>query len=427
MKYKVLMSLLAGLCAFHCSAAPKTDAVLGKKLAPPPIVSRWKEVRVKVLETGEFSSMTLPAETKKRKRKTGKKTAPTTADLVTEKGKKFFWKPSPLLSSTLRVADLTGAAISEDGSLVVVAERIGGEGKANSTRLLFFDVQRHRLAGGFVLPEVLISSIAFCRNSQTEIFGIRSRFTPYNVKDGLVRIDLKSKRIIDSLDSPAGAITSFATAGNGKLFFTVSNSPAVYEQDADSFSVVPRRIKSRLSSPRICVMPRILAAYGKEGVELFRMNLGRWIPEEKLHPFTDSFVPVSSRVIDPALPAICFAGAYEEDLWYFRNGKLRKLKERTSGIQVWDQGAMLLIVETASNNRVFIFTMPEGTQMEKAVTPNRLRPANRNGSFAMLKAPALKSKLVQIDNRGNVFLLDYTRPARWKKSIVHITDRTGFR
>ena len=87
----------------------------------------------------------------------------------------------------------------------------------------------------------------------------------------------------------------------------------------------------------------------------------------------------------------------------------------------------LLFVEVASNSRVSVFDMPEAAENVKPATPNRLRPANRNGSFALLSSPALKKQMVQIDNRGNVFLLDYSRLVRWKKSSVYIADRTAFR
>ena len=36
-------------------------------------------------------------------------------------------------------------------------------------------------------------------------------------------------------------------------------------------------------------------------------------------------------------------------------------------------------------------------------------------------------KMLHIDNRGNLFLLDYSRLIRWKKSTVYIADKTAFR
>ena len=71
--------------------------------------------------------------------------------------------------------------------------------------------------------------------------------------------------------------------------------------------------------------------------------------------------------------------------------------------------------------------MPDGAENAKPVTPNRLKPANRNSSWNLLRAPAMKDQMVQIDNRGNVFLLDYSKVSRWKKYVIYIADRAGFR
>ena len=98
-----------------------------------------------------------------------------------------------------------------------------------------------------------------------------------------------------------------------------------------------------------------------------------------------------------------------------------------SGISLWDGQQKNFFAEVAANSKIVIFQMPEGSPLEKSATPNRLRPANRNGSFAFLGNRALKEKIVQIDDRGNVFLLDYSKITRWKKYVVYIADRTGFR
>ena len=386
MEKKVRFLLLVCALALSCGAAPSDKRGRITKLAPPPIFSQWEQKSLQVVETGEFSSMAVPEEKKGKKN-----SSPNTADLVSEKGKKFFWKPSPLLSSTIRVADLTGAALSADGSLAVVTERIGGEGKANSTRVLLFDISKCRLAGGFVIPKERLSSIAFLPDVKSELIAVRAHFAPFKTQNGVVRIDLKERKIVDFFDAPGNrSVTSFVFGKKGKLYFTVAGAPMLYEMEQDSFAVEPTAIKSRLASPKVCVAGELLIAYGKEGIETFRKDEGRWIPDETLHTFPEPFVPEKCTVTDGNVPAICFS-------------------------------------EAAANSKIMIFQMPEGATQGKGATPNRLKPANRNGSFAFLGTPALKNKLVQIDSRGNVFLLDHSRIARWKKDVVYIADRAGFR
>ena len=423
MEKKVRFLLLVCALALSCGAAPSDKRGRVTKLAPPPIFSQWEQKTLQVVETGEFSSMAVPEEKKGKKN-----SSPNSADLVSEKGKKFFWKPSPLLSSTIRVADLTGAALSQDGSLAVVTERIGGEGKANSTRVLLFDISKCRLAGGFVIPKERLSSIAFLPNVKSELIAVRAHFAPFKTQNGVVRIDLKERKIVDFFDAPGNrSVTSFVFGKKGKLYFTVAGAPMLYEMEQDSFAVEPTAIKSRLASPKVCVAGELLIAYGKEGIETFRKDEGRWIPDETLHTFPEPFVPEKCTVTDGNVPAICFSGAFGEDLWYYRKGSFRKLQERISGISLWNEQQGLFFSEAAANSKIMIFQMPEGATQGKGATPNRLKPANRNGSFAFLGTPALKNKLVQIDSRGNVFLLDHSRIARWKKDIVYIADRAGFR
>ena len=87
----------------------------------------------------------------------------------------------------------------------------------------------------------------------------------------------------------------------------------------------------------------------------------------------------------------------------------------------------IFFAELAANSRIAILQMPAAEESEKPAAPNQIKPANRNGNFALLHAPALKNTMVQIDNRGNVFLLDHSRMNRWRKSVIFIADRAGFR
>ncbi len=413
----LVLSVVFTFCGTLKSASPGNLP----KLAPPPIVSQWKKEEIRVSETGEFSSIDLP-----EKDPSGKKKG-NTASLVSARSKKFFWRPSPQLSSAIRTADLTGAAISADGSLVVVTERIGGEGKPNSTRFLFFDVPNRRLAGGFTLPRTLISSIAFSPHSNSEIVGIRHADTHFKEKNGIVRIDLVSKRIVDSLEASSGKVSSFVTDGKGKIFFSAENSSLIFEAEVETLSANPSAVKSRITSPELCIAGELLIASGKEGIEVFRKDHGRWIADEKLFTFPEPFHPFSCSVVDTSAPAICFAGTNEGDLWYFRKGSFRKLKEKISGIHLWDAAQKIFFAEISANSRIALFQMPDGAENAKPVTPNRLKPANRNSSWALLRAPAMKDQMVQIDNRGNVFLLDYSKVSRWKKYVIYIADRAGFR
>ena len=421
---KGLFLFLAALLYYSAYAAPGDK---GKKLfpqlTPPTIVTQQVEERPQVKATGEFSSFSMPG------KKGIKNQAPagSTAALLTQRERKFNWKPSPRLSSTIRSADLTGAAISPDGSLAVVAERVGGEEKPNSTRFVFINIPERLIAGGFLLEETLVSDIAFVPGAKTEIIGISHASSFFKTGNALVKIDLKQQKITDKGNSENSEFTSWSVASGNKLFCTQKGVSEIREYNLQNLKAPVSKIKTQITSPRVCVAGNILAAYGKEGVELFRQDEGCWIADEEICKAPENFKPLKALVIDPAVPAICFAENFEDSLWYFRKDSFKKIKERISGIQLWDDEKKIFFAELAANGKVAMIQMPEAEETEKPALPNRLKPANPNSSFALLKAASLKNQMIQVDNRGNFFMLDYTRTARWKKFPVCIVDEAGFR
>ena len=421
MSRNFFLFLLLFIAALSCPGNDKKTAGL-PKFAPPPIVLEFAEERPKVVPTGEFSSIPLP----EQKTPKGKKQK-STASLVSERNKKFFWKPSPLLSSTLRVADLTGAAISEDGTLVVITERIGGKNKANSTRFLFFDLEKNLLSGGFTVAEMLISDIAFIPGSKTNLIGICHKFAPFKTPDGLVRIDLEQKEIADAANSRKGKITSFSLGKGQSVFYTAAGEDAVFQLSLRDLGAEAQKIKTAIKAPRVCCFGNGFIAYSKQGIEIFRRDYGRWIPDDPFLAAPEAFEAVNCYLIDPVVPAFCFTGGYEGSLWYFRGSSFRKIMERVSGLCLLNRSSNFFFTELAANSRISVLKMPEAEVCASPIPPNRLKPANRNSSFALLQVPALKNSIVQIDNRGNVFLLNYSKLSRWKKSVIHITDRAGFR
>ena len=420
--FKALLFLLTVLLCLPGGAAEK-NARRNTKLVPPPIISRFKEAPVTVAETGEF--IALPTESTAPEK--GKQKPNASVSQLREKGKKFIWKPSVQRSSPTRKADLLGAALSHDGKVAVAAERVGGENNPNSTRFVLFGVEEAAVINGFTLDKELISSIAFLPGSSTELIGIRRRSSFFKTAEAIVRISLIHKKITEFSKIPAETFTSFAFGPGQKLFCTAENSSEISVYDLNDLSASPEKIKTSLSSPLVCFAQNLLIAYGKEGIEVFRKGPSRWNADEKFHKAPENFAPSGAVVTDASVPAICFPGRFSETLWYFRKDTFVKLKERTSGLCFAGSQKDLFFAELAANSQLALFKMPDGSETGKPQRPNRLKPATRNGTFLYLSSPALKNKVVQIDDRGNVFLLDHSNLTRWKKSSVYIVDNTGFR
>lgn len=420
---KVLFFLFACLLCLSGGAAEKSFRTNKKKLVPPPIISRFKDAPVTVTETGEFIVLPTnqPAQKKEKKKKTS------AAARLREKGMKFIWKPSVMLSSPTRKADLLGAALSADGSFAVATERVGGENKPNSTRFVLFGIEEAAVINGFTLQKELVSSIAFIPGSDSELIGIRRKSSFFKTSEALVRISLEHKKIMDRSAAPEGAFTSFVFGPDEKIFCTTENSSEISVYDRNDLAAPPEKIKTNLKAPLVCFAGKQLIAYGNEGLEIFRQGKNRWNPDEKFHKAPNGFRPAGAVVTDDNVPGICFPGGFSETLWYFRKDTFVKLKERTSGLCFASDKNGLLFAELAANSLLTVFQMPDGTEVGKPQRPNRLKPATRNGNFLYLSTPALQNKVVQIDDRGNVFLLDHSNIKRWKKSTVYIVDQTGFR
>ena len=402
-------------------APPRKNTGKAPKLAPPTIVTTFSDERPQVRSTGEFSEMPMPAAPGKKKGK-----AVTTAAQLSVPDRDFRWRPSKLTSSAIGTADLTGAALSADGTMLVVSERVGGEGKANSTRLLFFDIREQKLAGGFLIPELLLSSIRFIENSPVEILALRHPFEPYKVTGGLVRVNLKTRKITDQTAAPPGStgFTSFAQCGE-KLVCTAEGSDFLYEYALNDLAARPTRIKSGLSAPLVCACGSGIAAFGPEGIMFFSCKKDRLIPPEQLCKAPENFSPRRALMVDDALPAIVFVGETGEDLWYFRGGAFRRLMERASGAAFFN-GKDKLYAGMEAGAKIVFFQMPEGRAVGRPIPINALKPSTRNATFAFFHVPAMKESFLLLDNRANLFLVDPSR-SRWKKSLVYAPDPIGLR
>ena len=419
---RLFVLLLPGLLLSGLSGAPQRKNT-GKtpKLAPPPIVTSFSEERPQVRPTGEFSEMPMPAAKGKKKGKTD-----TAAALLSVPDRDFMWKPSKLTSSTIGTADLTGAALSADGTLLVISERVGGEGKANSTRLIFLDIREERLSGGFLIPEMLLSSIRFLENSPVEILALRHPFEPFKVTGGLVRVNLKTRKITDETAAPAGTrgFTSFAQCGK-KLICTAAGSDHLYEYALEDLSAHPLKIKSGLTEPLVCACGDGIAAFSPDGVRLFTRKKDKLTPAEQISRAPEGFTPRRTVMIDAAIPAIVFAGEAGESFWYFRGGSFRRLAERGAGVAFFN-GKDKLFAGLEAGSRIACFQMPEGRETGRPIPINALKPSTRNGTLGFFHVPALKESFLLLDTRANLFLVDPSR-SRWKKSIVYAPDRNAFR
>ena len=419
---RLFVLLLPGLLLSGLSGAPqRKNTGKAPKLAPPPIVTSFSDERPQVRPTGEFSEMPMPAPKGKKKGKSD-----TTAALLSVPDRDFVWKPSKLSSSAIGTADLTGADLSADGTLLVISERVGGEGKANSTRLIFLDIQEEKLAGGFLIPERHLSAIRFIEKSPVEILALRHPFEPYKVTGGLVRINLKTRKITDQTAAPPGTpgFTSFAQCGK-KLICTAEGSDLLYEYALDDLAAGPVKIKTGLTAPRVCACGGGIAAFSSEGIRFFDYKRGKLAPSEQICKAPEGFTPRRTVMIDAAIPAIVFAGGTGESFWYFRGGTFRRLAERGSGVAFFN-GKNRFYAGMEAGAKIVTFQMPEGRETGRPNPINALKPSTRNSTLGFFHVPALKESFLLLDSRANLFLVDPSR-SRWKKSIVFAPDRNAFR
>ena len=405
MKRKIL--LFAALFQFILAAGP----------AIPVIRMEQTEERPQVAETGkitEFSAETTDV------------TAPGgTAVGRLAAGKKYQWQPSQLAGRATGGADLADIILSPDESLLVMVERIGGENKPNSTRFILTSLHDKKIVRAVTVRERRISHIAFIPGSDRFIASENAQ-SEFDRKNGLVTIDIKEGKILDTSRPEESSVTSLWTNGK-KVWYTVEKSGFIRELALDKLDAEPEKIRTQVPEARIIPSPdgRMLISFGKEKCERFKIDADGPATLYQACDTEKDFSPVQAvslnddgsnvLLLEPAGRAILSL-----------NGSSKTLTEKADAVAAFFKKENILLLGLLKNDAIVKIPLPAAEPEGKPVTPGKLKPASRNGNLKLLALSGSPVRAVLVDTRANVMMLEITK-RRWKKTPILTVDKTGFR
>ena len=337
-------------------------------------------------------------------------------------GRVFRWTPSPDTSRVTGGADLLDAALSPDESLLVLAERIGGAGALNSTRLLLVDLYGGRIVSSWEIERRRLIRIGFIPGENDELWAVAQG--QEGGADQLLRISLNTGRIVAESGPLAFSVLDVAATESG--LWTAAANHDFYQFDPANPATPPSPVRSQLATPKLLAAPdgSRLTVFGPGRLEIYRVIRNAKPVLASSRPLPSGFNPDHGLAVTPDA-----SGAV-----LLETGGAARLIAGDSDLPLlaadaapgcFHQAANLLLIGNRAVDGFCPFSLP-ATEPGKTVIPGKLRPDNRNGVFRIFARGAAEAEAVLIDHRANVYLLTFSR-RRVKKQAVLIVDRTGFK
>ena len=408
MKHRFLLPVLLFSCLF-CVSAETTV-----------YYSENEDTRPKVEQTGTFSSLPSPG----AKNNSGVPRGSTAGRLAVN-NMAFVWKPSAITTKATGGADLISACLSDDETVLLIAERIGGSNKPNSTRLILVNIRNNKIIRSVLLNEKRISDVMFIPGSD-KVLASSAAQKEFNSSDSLLVINLKRNKIIKESAPAGGKITSFSTDGT-KAWYTVEGTSFISEISLDEIKAKPETIRSLVDLPRLALAPdnTTLIVYGKNKLEKYRVSQEKRPALLQCIDSPPRFSPTQVLIADDSGNCILLVEPDRKAVLY-RETLPTELSEKPAGFQALFRKENLLLYGMLKNNAIARITLPATDIEGRPVVPAKLKPVNRNATWKLFTLSGSPQKAVLIDIRGNITLIEITK-RRWKKSPVLTVDKTGMK
>ena len=352
------------------------------------------------------------------------KTPPATlAAQLTERGYLFTWRPSPDVSRVLQAADLPCAAISEDGSLLIIAERIGGASSTNSTRFIFVNLVSGNICGGFELPLRRITAISTIPGTPEKIIAIQDEQLQTKTENKLLLIDLKRRSVSAESAPQFRPVTSVVTNGR-RLWFSLNNSNDIMECDVALTETPLSRHQTTHSIRRLLFHPKsnCIIAWQHDICEYFSIKPSMLYLEHTVQ-LPAYFSPAWAEVI-PSINNTAAAVSREGRGIYVSPGGFAALPGKLE-----PYGAVLpagqIIIGSSDRMKLAHIHLP-GAILKGFYAPNSLRPHNRNKTRFLFARRTTPAELIQVDERGNVFKITLSG-RRGRKTALLLVDKNGIK
>ena len=342
---------------------------------------------------------------------------------VAENNCMFNWVPSNDAARITGQADIMDAVLSQDESLLIIAERIGGANKNNSTRLVFVNLLNNKLCGGFEIPERRIVKLFTLPGQNGRILAYQEGQSVFQNSNALLNIDIRRKRVRQIGADITENISEICTDGN-KVWYASSKNNRICEIDFDE-PFKPRYCDTKKAVSKLCYNPafKSVIAFEDGTCEFFTVTAN------------GLFLDSSVRLPENYEVAWCMAGPPQSNSaivmdkngngYFVTSGGVMPMSGRLEPYGCVLADGTILIGTVARSSRINNIVLPGG-EIKRYFAPSNLRPSTRNRTLAIYSRSAEIPEIILLDDRANVFKFVLTsRSAR--KSPVLIVNKTGMR
>ena len=342
---------------------------------------------------------------------------------ISENNILFNWKPSSDTSRLSGQADIVGALLTLDESLLVIAEQVGGTGRPNSTRLVFVNVINNKICGGMMLDKRRVKKIITIPGMSNKILAVQEAQSVFQNRNALLVIDLKRKRITQAgpgFDQPINSVCTDGTSA----WVSFENNNSFAEIDLEDPDKKPRYCDAKKPVLSLVYNPnsRNIIAIGSGICEFFSINRHALFLEKSLM-LPDNFTTVWELGL-PNLPNGVLVQNKDGKGLVVTSGGVVPIAARLE-----PYGCMLsdrtLLAGTADRSRIDNITLPD-CAVSRYFAPSSLRPFSRNKTIFIFPRTTSPQEIIILDERGNVFKLALSG-RRGRKTVLLLTDRTGVR
>ena len=396
-----------------------TAAIVSTVSAQVPKVHYAREIgRPEVTATGIWEKVAAPG-----MNNTGNTPPGMLAYAVAENNCIFNWTPSADTTRLTGQADIIGALLSPDESLLMIAERVGGANKNNSTRLIFLNLLNNRICGGMDIPERRITKLLDLPGSNGAFLAFQEGQSVFSNGNALLFIDIRKKKFRQIGQDINDKISDICTDGS-KVWFAIEGKNQICELDLDDpFKL--RYCDTKKPVLKLAVNPASNSVIALENgfCEFYSVTRNGLYLESSIE-FPENYQPVWMMSVSNRGNTAVAVDA-EGKGFLISAGGLVALNGRiaTHGCPLPDGTILLGTVERYPklNN----ITLPGG-EVKSYITPSTLRPSSRNKTLAVFARTGNPQECIQIDERGNVFRL-ILQGRRGRKNTILIVNKTGLR
>ena len=342
---------------------------------------------------------------------------------VAENNCMFTWIPSVDTSRLTGQADIIDALLSPDESLLIIAERIGGANKNNSTRLIFLNLLNNKICGGMDIPERRITKLLDLPGRNGTFLAFQEGQSVFNNGNALLVIDIRKKRVRQIGQNISDRISDVCTDGSN-VWFAIEGKNQICELDLDDpFKL--RYCDTKKPVLKLAVNPASKSVIALENgfCEFYSVTRNGLYLESSLE-FPENYQPVWMMSVSSRGNTAVAVDA-EGKGFLISAGGIVPLNGRiaTHGCPLPDGTILLGTVERYPKlNNIAI----PGGEVKSYITPSTLRPSSRNKTLAVFARTGNPQECIQIDERGNIFKL-ILQGRRGRKNTILIVNKTGLR